>query len=151
MPQSLVQIYAHVDFSTKHRHPFLTDLAFRDRAHAYLAGICNKLDSPAITIGSVEDHVHILCCLPKAIAMADLIRELKRDSSKWIEMEQPSMNEFHWQNGYGAFSSSPGHVPALTAYIGNQVEHHRRETFQSEFRRLCAKYNVEIDEPYVWD
>ena len=58
---------------------------------------------------------------------------------------------FQWQNGYGAFSISPSHVEDLKRYIADQVEHHKTETFQDEFRRLCRKYGVEIDERYVWD
>jgi hypothetical protein len=83
--------------------------------------------------------------------MADLIRELKRDSSKWIKAEQPPLADFHWQSGYGAFALSPGHVDSAKAYIANQAEHHRGVTFQDEFRRLCEKNHVEIDERYVWD
>ena len=99
----------------------------------------------------MEDHVHILCRLAKTIAVADLIRELKRDSSKWIKGENPELQPFQWQSGYGAFSISPGHVDALKEYIANQPEHHRQVSFQDEFRRLCQKYGVEIDERYVWD
>ena len=151
MPQSLVQIYVHIVFSTKHRKPFLKDNEFRDRTHRYLAGICKNLKSPAPVVGGVDDHVHILCRLGKTIDIADLIRDLKRDSSKWVKAEQPVLGEFHWQQGYGAFSISPSHVDALKEYIANQEEHHRRESFQDEFRRLCEKYGLDIDERYVWD
>ena len=151
MPQSLVQIYVHIVFSTKHRKPFLKDKEFRERTHRYLAGICKNLNSPALIVGGVEDHVHILCRLGKTIEIADLIRDLKRDSSKWVKAEQPRLAEFHWQQGYGAFSISPAHVDALNDYIANQEEHHRHESFQDEFRRLCTKYGLEIDERYVWD
>jgi REP element-mobilizing transposase RayT len=149
--QSLVQIYVHLVFSTKNRQPFLRDERFRDRLHAYLAGICNNHESPALKIGGVEDHVHIVARLGKTIDIAALIRELKRDSSKWIKAESPNLADFAWQSGYGAFSVSPSHVDPLVKYVANQVEHHRRETFQDEFRRLCAKYGVPIDERYVWD
>lgn len=151
MPQSLVQIYVHIVFSTKLRKPFLKDKEFRDRTHRYLVGICKNLNSPALIVGGVEDHVHILCRLGKTIHIADLIRDLKRDSSKWIKAEMPRLAEFHWQKGYGAFSISPSHVDALKEYIANQEEHHRRESFQDEFRRLCKKYGLEIDERYAWD
>jgi REP element-mobilizing transposase RayT len=151
MPQSLSQIYLHIVFSTKDRKPFLTDKDFRDRAHAYLAGICKNLDCPALIVGGVEDHVHTLCRFGKTIDVATLLRELKRDSSKWIKAQQPRLAEFHWQAGYGAFSISPSHVDALKEYIQNQEEHHRRESFQDEFRRLCKKYAIAIDERYVWD
>ena len=151
MSQSLVQIHVHVVFSTKHRQPYLENHAFRDRAHRYLAGICKNLDCPALMVGGVQDHVHLLCRLGRTVAIADLIRDLKRDSSKWVKAEQSTLAEFHWQQGYGAFSVSPSHVDALKEYITDQEKHHQAETFQDEFRRLCRKYGVEIDERYVWD
>jgi REP element-mobilizing transposase RayT len=151
MPQSLVQLYVHIVFSTKHRSPSLNDRAFRDRTHAYLKGICDNQGSPSLRVGGTEDHVHILCRLSKTLDVATLIRELKRESSKWIKDENPELADFYWQNGYGAFSVSPSHVAALIEYIINQEEHHRRESFQDEFRRLCKKYGVAIDERYVWD
>lgn len=151
MSQSLTQIYLHLVFSTKDRRPFLTDVAFRERTHAYLAGVCNNQDCPSLIVGGVEDHVHILCRFGKTIEVATLIRELKRDSSKWIKVEQPKLCDFHWQAGYGAFSISPSHLVDLKKYIANQVEHHRQETFQDEFRRICQKYGVEIDERYAWE
>ena len=151
MSQSLTQLYVHVVFSTKNRRPYLSDKAFRARTHAYLAGICRNLDSPALIVGGVEDHVHLLCRLSKMLAVAPFLQELKRESSKWVKAEAPDLPDFHWQAGYGAFSVSPSHVDLLKAYIARQEEHHRRETFQDEFRRLCRKYGVEIDERYVWD
>ena len=151
MSQSLVQIYLHLVYSTKHRQPFLKDPAFRAQTHAYLAGICNNLGCPALLVGGVEDHVHILCRFGKCIEVANLIRDLKRESSKWVKVENPGLADFYWQLGYGAFSISPSHVKALEQYITAQEDHHRQETFQDEFRRLCKKYGLAIDERYVWD
>jgi REP element-mobilizing transposase RayT len=151
MPQSLVQLYVHIVFSTKNREPFFRDAAVRNRLHAYLHGICENQGSPALRIGGVEDHVHLLCRLGKSLDVATLVRELKRDSSKWTKSERPSLAEFHWQRGYAAFSISPAHVRGLVEYIDNQEEHHRRETFQDEVRRLCRKYGVDLDERYAWD
>ena len=151
MPQSLVQVYVHLVFSTKHRRTLLKDREFRERTHRYLAGICRNLKCPALLVGGVEDHVHALCRLGPNAEIASLIRDLKRDSSKWIKAEQPRLADFYWQRGYGAFSISPSHVNALKQYIARQEEHHRRESFQDEFRRLCRKYGLEIDERYVWD
>jgi REP-associated tyrosine transposase len=151
MPQSLVQIYVHIVFSTKHRQPFLVDPEFRARVHAYLAGICKNQDSPSLFVGGVADHVHILCRLSKTHDISSLVRDLKRDSTNWIKVERPTLHEFHWQQGYGAFSASPVHVDPLKQYIAQQEEHHKKESFQDEFRRLCSKYGVEIDERYVWD
>ncbi|XZE18905.1 transposase [Pirellulaceae bacterium SH449] len=150
MGQSLVQIYVHIVYSTKNRVPFLKNAADRKRLHAYLAGIHKNLDAPALVIGGVEDHVHVLCRLGKTIDISDLVRDAKKDSSSWVKSEL-SIKNFYWQTGYGAFSISPSHIPALTAYIENQEEHHRKVTFQDEFRRLCKKYGLEIDERYVWE
>jgi putative transposase len=151
MPQSLAQIYLHLVFSTKVRRPFLVDRELRDGLHAYMAGICRNLDSPSIRIGGTADHVHVLCYLSRTHTVAETIRDLKRDSSKWIKEQASELADFHWQDGYGAFSVSPSHVEALDAYILRQEEHHRSESFQDEFRRMLKKYGVEFDERYVWD
>jgi REP element-mobilizing transposase RayT len=151
MPQSLAQIYLHLVFSTKHRHAFLKDEELRQRVHAYLVGICKNLDCPSLKTGGVADHVHILCRFGKGAELKNLLRDLKRDSSKWVKTQEPRLADFHWQLGYGAFSISPSHVEALKQYIANQEEHHRQETFQDEFRHLCRKYRLDIDERYVWD
>lgn len=151
MPQSLVQIYAHIVFSTKNREPFLQDPTFRERTHGYLTGICHGQECPSIQIGGVADHVHILCRLSKNLDVASLIRELKRDSSKWIKENNTDLHHFYWQSGYGVFSVSPAHAPGLTEYIQHQEQHHNQETYQDEVRRLCKKYDMILDERYAWD
>lgn len=151
MPQSLAQIYVHIVFSTKLRQPFLIDKTLRDECHAYLAGTCKRRGSPSIIVGGVVDHVHILCTLSREESVSVLVRELKRESSKALKEKSPSLRNFYWQSGYGAFSVSPSHVPALKQYIRNQEQHHRQESFQDEFRRLLRKYGLPYDERYVWD
>lgn len=151
MPQSLAQIYLHIIFSTKNRAPLLCDPQMREAAHGYVKGILDQLDCPRLKIGGVADHIHILCRQSKNIAVADLLRELKRDSSKQIKTLSPQLRHFSWQLGYGAFSVSPSHIDNLCDYIANQEEHHRHESFQDEFRRICQKYGIEIDERYAWD
>ncbi len=151
MPQSLAQIYLHLVFSTKDRTPYLKDSAIRSEAHKYLGGTCNKLQCPVPVVGGVADHVHILCRFGRTTSVSGLVKELKCDSSAWVKSKAASMKDFYWQNGYGAFSVSPSHVEDLRACILNQEEHHRKESFQEEFRRLLAKYELEWDERYVWD
>ena len=151
MPQSLTQVYLHVVFSTKDRRPFLRDPTVRDETHKYLGGTCNNRDCPVLRVGGTADHVHILCRLGRTITVADLVKELKRESSQWLKTKSGDLTDFYWQNGYGAFSVSPSHVEVLRDYIGNQEEHHRQESFQDEFRRLLKKYGLEWDERYVWD
>jgi REP element-mobilizing transposase RayT len=149
MSQSLAQIYLHLVFSTKNRVPSLR--GFEEKMHAYLAGACSTLESPSLIVGGVEDHVHILCRQSKNIALKDLAGEIKRESSKWIKTQGRAHEEFYWQGGYGAFSISPSHVGEVKKYISNQREHHAQVTFQDEFRRLCKKYELELDERYAWD
>ena len=151
MSQSLAQIYVHLVFSTKNRAPFLQNRTTRDEMHKYLGGTSNKLDCPVICVGGVADHVHILCRLGKTMSVANLVKELKRESSQWAKTKGPELADFFWQNGYAAFSISPGHVEALREYIANQEEHHRKESFQDELRRLLTKYGLEWDERYIWD
>jgi REP element-mobilizing transposase RayT len=151
MSQSLAQIYLHLVFSTKNRKPFLQNQSLRDELHAYLGGTCNNLGCPVLRVGGVADHVHVACRLGRTISVSDLVKELKRESSKWIKTNSPDLRDFFWQNGYGAFSISPSHVELLRTYIANQEEHHRVVTFQEEFRGLLRKYGIEWDEKYVWD
>lgn len=101
-------------------------------------------------MGGVEDHVHLLVRFGRTLSVATLIKELKRTSSIWIKKEF-DIKDFDWQNGYGALSISPIHVGPLTKYIANQEEHHKKESFQDELRRLLKKYQIDYDERYIWD
>ena len=151
MPHSFAQIYLHLVFSTKGRQPFLDDREFRERVHEYLGGACNGLGCEVLQVGGIADHVHIACRFSRVLSVADFLKELKRQSTVWIKKTRPTLDEFHWQLGYGAFSISPTHVDPLVAYIRNQEAHHRTESFQDEFRRLLKKNGLEWDERYVWD
>ena len=151
MPQSLAQIYLHIVFSTKDRRPVFSNLPFRQRVHQYLMATCRNLGCPPITVDGVADHVHILCHMGRTTTVADLIRDLKRESSKWIKEELSTAPDFHWQLGYGVFSISPSHVPLVKKYIDTQEEHHQTVTFQEEFRQLLTKYGIVCDEKYLWD
>ena len=151
MSQSLSEIYLHIIYSTKLREPFLQDRSIREKLHAYLSGTCKNLDCPSFRIGGVEDHVHIGCRLSKKMRVMDLLQELKRESSKWMKEQSPDLADFYWQTGYAVFSVSPNRVPALTTYIDGQEEHHRRESYQDEVRRLCREYGAPLDERYTWD
>jgi REP element-mobilizing transposase RayT len=151
MPQSLAQIYLHIVFSTKDRYPWLKSRPLQADVHAYLSATLNNMECPCLITGGVADHVHILCRLSRTIAIADLVRDIKRSSTKMLTDRDAALRGFHWQNGYGAFSVSPAHVNPLIKYIEAQEEHHRIESFQDEYRRLLRKYGIEFDERYVWD
>jgi len=150
MAQSLSKILVHLVFSTKDRYPFLS-ADVRPELHAYSATVLKSCQSPALTINSVENHIHILCVLSKNWAACDLIEKVKKDTSKWIKTKGGILRKFHWQNGYGAFSVSQSKVPSVKKYIADQERHHRRMTFEDEFRSLLKKREMDYDERYVWD
>lgn len=150
MPQSLASLLAHVVFSTKHRKPWISD-EIRDELHAYFGGIVGNFNGTLLHAGSVEDHIHLLVALPRTCSPAKLVEEIKTGSSKWIKLKGRQYAGFYWQSGYGIFSLSPSHRPALERYLDSQKEHHQRESFQDELRRLLAKYEIAFDERYVWD
>ncbi|RJP32204.1 MAG: transposase [Phycisphaerales bacterium] len=151
MPQSLAAVYIHLVFSTKDRHPYLTDVPIRGQLHAYLGGVSKNLDCPPVRIGGVGDHVHILARLGRTIAIADWVKELKRVSNIWMQGQGAAFADFRWQAGYGAFSVSQSNVARVAEYIDNQEAHHRRRSFEDELRELFSKHGLEFDERYVWD
>jgi REP-associated tyrosine transposase len=104
-----------------------------------------------LIINGTADHVHILCTLPRSIALAKLLEEVKKSSSKWIKTKGPTFQEFGWQNGYGAFSIGQSGVAQAKRYIAGQKEHHHHQTFQDEFRELLDRYGIEYDERYLWE
>lgn len=150
MGQSLVKNYIHIVFSTKYRQPLIQQ-PVEAELHTYLGGICNKLDCQAIIVGGYTDHIHILCMLSKKITLMKLVEELKSHSSKWIKTKGTTYKNFYWQIGYGAFSVNPSQIETVVAYISNQHEHHKKKTFQEEYRAILKKYNIAYDEKYVWD
>ena len=119
--------------------------------HPYMATIPKANECPAILINSVEDHAHVLFHLSKNRALCDVIESLKKDSSKWIKTKGRPYRNFHWQSGYGALSVSQSNLAQVVKYIEGQKEHHRRRTFQEEFRAFLKRYQVQYDERYVWD
>ena len=150
MPQSLSSILIHLVFSTKNREPFITP-EIETELHRYLAKIFRELKSPSLAIDGTNDHLHILFSLGRVIKVADLVEEVKTESSKWIKTKGREFKNFHWQRGYGALSIGQSNVMALKRYIGNQKQHHRRITFQNEYRQFLKSYGIDYDERYVWD
>ena len=151
MPQSLAKILVHTVFSTKDRRPFLRDKVLRKELHCYLGGILTNRDCQPIIIGGVEDHVHILSTLSRTCEAAEMVKEIKRGSSLWIKTKASNLQDFAWQNGYGIFSIGFSQIAPVRDYIAGQEEHHRKVSFQDEFREFLKRYEVEFDERYVWD
>jgi REP element-mobilizing transposase RayT len=150
MPQSLSAVYIHLVFSTKERYPYLIDEHIQRDLHAYLGEISKRLECPPIRVGGVEDHVHLLSRLGRAITQAEWIKELKRVSNGWLKTEA-GLRHFQWQAGYADFSVSASQVETVKQYIENQKEHHRQMSYQDEVRKFLKRYSMEWDERYIWD
>ena len=149
MPQSLVKILVHMVWSTKDRVRMITP-EFEPQLFGYISGIITNNGGRMIIAGGDADHMHLLASVGR-IAISELIGDIKRDSSSWIKEQDTRFAQFYWQRGYGAFSIGQSQVPAVSKYIRDQKEHHRTQNYQDEFRALCAKYEVEIDERFCWD
>ncbi len=150
MPQSLSRILVHLVFSTKYRERLLTP-EIQDELHPYLAGTLDNIGCPSLQVGGVEDHVHLFFGLSRVRTIASVVETVKTSSSKWLKTKDPRLAGFHWQSGYGAFSVRASGADAVITYIRNQREHHRRATFEEEYRASLTRHGVAFDERYVWD
>ncbi|MCL4484388.1 MAG: IS200/IS605 family transposase [Bacteroidetes bacterium] len=151
MGQSLSQMYIHLIFGTKGRQPFINPEC-EHRLHTYMDGILKEMESPAILINSVPDHVHILFRLSKNYALAKVVEMVKKDSSKWMKTIVHGDKHFTWQIGYGAFSVSSSALKTVERYILNQKKHHEIQSLQDEFEDYIKHYDIiEYDPKYFWD
>ena len=150
MSQSLSSVLVHLVFSTKNREPFITP-KIEAELHPYMATIFREAKSPSLAIDGATDHVHILFSLARVVTIADIVEEVKTSTSKWIKTKGREFSDFHWQRGYGAFSIGQSNVASLKSYIERQKEHHKRVTFQDEYRKFLKAYGINYDEKYVWE
>ena len=150
MAQSLSNILIHLVFSTKYRQPLITR-SIEQELYKYINSIYSSCNSPLITIGGESDHLHSLISISRTYSIADIVEEVKKESSKWIKRKGREFRGFQWQVGYGAFSISPSHINLVKQYISNQKIHHQRRDFKEEFLALLEKYDVEYDPRYIWD
>jgi REP element-mobilizing transposase RayT len=150
MPQSYTCLRYHVVFSTKGRLPLIAaDL--QSRLFEYIGGVLHSSKSILLAAGGMPDHVHLLVGLSQELAVATALREIKAGSSRWIHDTYPTLRQFAWQPGYGAFTVSYSGLDRVKAYISRQPEHHRTRTYQEEFVELLKRHHIEYDERYLWD
>jgi len=148
MASTHLSLHYHLVFSTKNREAWF-NLEQRERVHRYVGGIIRGMDGVAHAVGGTADHVHLFAGLRATHCLADVMREVKADSSLWIHREI-GLAGFNWQEGYGAFTISAGHIEKVREYVLHQEEHHRGRTFQEEYVRLLRKGLVEYDDRYLW-
>lgn len=145
---SLCKLIYHCVFSTKDRHQFLKP-DIRERVYGYIRGIVRELDGQLIAIGGTNDHVHLLVELPGTLAIADAMRLVKTNSSKWVHETLPTQSEFAWQTGYAAFTVSESAKQPVIEYIQKQTEHHRDRTFDDEIRLMASRHGMVLDERFL--
>lgn len=151
MSLTLSNLTYHIVFSTKYREPLITP-QLRGELYPYIGGVVRNKGGVLVRIGGVADHLHLVVRLRPDIALSDMVRLLKANSSKWVnERGNEGGGRFAWQAGYGAFTVSPSQLPALTEYVERQEEHHRGRPFQEEYVAILKKHGVEYDERYLFD
>ena len=149
MASTLTKIDVHLIFHTKSTGVQMHSKDL-DKIFAYIGGIIKGIGGFPIEIGGMPDHIHILSSLPKTMSLADFVRAIKADSSKWMKTIDIRYDKFAWQEGYGAFSVSPSLVDKTVNYIRSQADHHRKRTFQEEYKMFLDAYGIAYDERYAF-
>lgn len=151
MSHSFTQLLTYIVFSTKNREPHI-DAEIKPHVYAYMGGIVKKeLGGIPLAINGTTDHIHLLLRLPPTVALADTLRTIKANSSRWVHERWTSRAAFKWQTGYGAFSVSQSNTASVSRYIARQEEHHRSASFQHEMISFLRKHGIDYDERHLWD
>jgi putative transposase len=148
MSQSFTNLLYHIIFSTKDRRPLIT-LDYQPRLYEYVGGTIRGRGGLSLGINGMEDHVHVLARLRPDEALSHVLRALKAGASGWMHDVFPSLSEFSWQRGYGAFTVSQSNLQQVQRYVMNQKEHHQKISFRDEFIQFLKANEIEFDERYV--
>lgn len=150
MAQSLSKLFIHIIYHIKNKSCKIREQE-RKELYAYMGAIIKDNESIPILINGVDDHVHVLCVMSKNIALSNLIKEIKKHSSRWIKTKAEYYNNFAWQGGYGGFSVSPSLHDKTKNYIERQKEHHKKMSFKDEYLMFLKEYGIEYNEEYLWN
>ena len=150
MANTFSQIYIHIIFSTKGRNKII-HAAFRDELFKYIPGFIKRKGQTPLAVNGTSDHVHICAGLKPEKAVADLVRDIKHFSTRFVNEKKLSGMKFYWQEGYAAFSYSHSQIDSVIKYIINQEKHHKTKSFREEHRELLDKFNVQYDERFLFD
>jgi len=149
MANTFSQIYIQTVFAVSGRLSLITQ-DFKEELHKYIAGIVRNKGQKLISINGMADHLHILIGLRPAMALANLVRDIKSDSSDWVNRRRLARGKFAWQEGYGAFSYGHSQLDTIIRYIQNQEKHHKRRSFKDEYLTLLRQFQIEFKEEYVF-
>ncbi|MGM1055713.1 MAG: IS200/IS605 family transposase [Bacteroidota bacterium] len=149
MANTYTQIHIQVVFVVQNRQSLIKN-EWKDELYQYITGIIQNHEHKVLQINGMPDHIHILFGMRPTQSLSDLMKQVKQDSSKWINNKGVVNGKFSWQAGYGAFSYSKSHVPRVIKYIQNQEEHHKKLTFMEEYVALLKTHNIQFDEHYIF-
>ena len=150
MPGTFSQIYIQIVFAVKGRENLISK-SNQDELNKYIAGIIKGKEQKSIIVNGMPDHIHSLIGLRPVMAISDLVRDIKNNSSNFINDKKWVKGKFSWQEGYGAFSYSHSDIENVYQYILNQEEHHKKKTFREEYDNLLKKFEVEYNEKYLFE
>jgi REP element-mobilizing transposase RayT len=150
VPHTYANLLVHVIFGTKGRRPTIT-ADVRPRLFAYMGGVVREAGGTPTIVNGTDDHAHLLLGLPATASVADVLRVVKANSSRWVHETFPALRAFAWQSGYAAFSVSQSNADAVRAYIAGQEEHHRHVSFREEYIQFLERHGIAYDERYVWE
>ena len=150
MAGTFSQIYIQVVFAVKGRENLLQKPR-RDEVFKYMSGIIREKGQKPIIVNGVEDHVHLFIGLKPSMCLSDLVRDVKNNTTNFINDKKFTKKKFFWQEGFGAFSYSHSHIDNVYKYILNQEEHHRKQTFKAEYLEYLEKFEIEHDEKYLFE
>lgn len=150
MSGTFSQIYIQVVFAVKGRANLINN-NFKTDLHKYIAGIINGKGQKSIIVNGMPDHIHAFIGLKPAMAISDLVRDIKNNSSNFINEHKLVKGKFEWQNGYGAFSYSHSHIKKVYDYILTQEEHHKKKTFQQEYIDFLTAFKIAYNEKYLFE
>ena len=149
MSNTYTQIYIHIVFAVKGRRNLIPK-EYKTELHGYIMGIIKNKKQTVIQINSMPDHIHILVGITPDTTVSGLVRDIKANSSKFINQKRWVIGRFEWQVGFGAFSYSRSQLDDLVKYIKNQEKHHMRKTFREEYLEILKRFNVNYDERYIF-
>lgn len=149
MSQSLSKLYVHAIYHVKNDE-CLIRMEDENELYAYIGGILNLSKSIPIVINGTENHIHVLCIMSKNISLANLLEDIKGNSSRWIKTKGPHYRNFAWQGGYAGYSVSQSKVEVVKKYIENQKDHHKQQTFKDEYIQFLNENGIDYNEEYLW-
>lgn len=150
MANTYTQLTVQFVFAVKYRQSLISD-NFREFLHKYITGIIQNQNNKLLAINSMPDHIHILVGINPKISISNLVRDIKSDSSKFINENKLSKFQFNWQEGYGAFSYSHSHRKNVIDYILKQQEHHKKHSFKEEYLNFMKKLEIDFEETYLFE